>query len=92
MSIEDVDAAVQAYNEAIANIGSGIDFDSLIGSLEEYANKLGEAWTTENGYYTVKGLNKVISEITEKTQSLKEAINSINNDRMSAAYTNEKIY
>lgn len=82
-----VQAAVDKCNEAMHSIDTDIGELDIIDELQGYADKLAEVWQTENGEYSIAGLNRSIKALKTQVENLKRAMENIKND----TYTFEQV-
>lgn len=88
----DVQAAVDACNEAIHSIDSGIGELDVIDEIKGYADELHKVWETENGEKSMIELYKVIDSLQTNTDNLKKAMENIKNDTYTFTTTHETEY
>ena len=91
----EVQAAVDACNEAMQNIDSaigGIDSLNVMEEIRGYADELHKVWETENGHRTMIELYKVLDSLNTSVDSLIKSANNIKNDKYTFTKTSETTY
>ena len=82
LTYAEIDAKVKDCNNKLHDVDGRLEsFD--VSNLQGYSDELKEAWQTENGENTIRGLNNVIRSLNNYTDNINEEINTIKGDTVS---------
>ena len=89
MTYEEIKAKVNDCNNKLHDVDGRLEsFD--VSNLQGYSDELAEAWQTENGENTIRGLNNVIRSLNNYTDDINEEIEQIKGETVTFTLKEEE--